>query len=117
MGRNAVQNALQFVHALTERRHLGQALREERVQNAEVLAHVDVVVKLRIGLIFGQGARDLLQVLLHRRRFLLQEIVHKLHEILFTLEAGKVSQRLQCLGNQSQVAGRFIARILWRFSK
>lgn len=117
MGRNAVENALEPVHALAERRHFGETLREERVQDAEILADVDVVVKLRVALILGQGTRDLLQVLLHRRRFLLQEIVHKLHEILLALEPREIGQRLQRLGNQRQIAGRFITRVFWKNPK
>ena len=99
MRRDPVENALESLHPLAERRHFGQTLGEERVQDAEVLADVDVVVKLWIALIFGKRARDLLQVLLHCRRFLLQEIVHELHKVLFALETGKVGQRLQRFGD------------------
>ena len=76
MGRNAVQDALQLVGASCVRGHFGEALAEECVQNAEILADVDV---------------DLVQVL--------QKIVHKLHKILFALEASEIGQRLQSLGD------------------
>ena len=46
MGRNAVQDALQLVGASCVRDHFGEALAEECVQNAEILADVDVVVEL-----------------------------------------------------------------------
>ena len=66
MGRNAVQDALQLVGASCVRGHFGEALAEECVQNAEILADVYVVVELLVTLILGQWTRDLVQVLLHR---------------------------------------------------
>ena len=70
--------------------HFGEAFGEERVQDAEVLAHVDVVVELGVALLHAQRARDLLQVLLHGARLLFEEVVHELHEIFFVLEPGEI---------------------------
>ena len=116
VSRDAVQDSLQFVHPLVDTavdgRHFGEALGEEGVEDAEILADVNVVVKLGVALVLGQGARDLDEVLLHGSRLLLQKVVHKLHKVLLALEARKVGERLEGLGDQRQITGRLLARIL-----
>ena len=64
-------------------------------------------------LFFGDGSRHITQQLFHGGSFLLQEIVHEFHKVLFALEAGEVGQRLQRLGDQRQITRRLLARIFY----
>ena len=93
------------------RRDFGQALGEQRLQDREVLADVDVVVELGVGLLFGGRFGHVAQELLHGGGLVFEEVVHEFHEILFALETREVGQRLQRLGDQRQIARRLLARI------
>ena len=99
VGRNAVQDALQLVGSGCVRSHFSEALAEKSMQDAEILADVDVVIEFGVALILGEWTGDLVEVLFHCRRLFLQKVIHKFHEILFPLEASKVGQRLQRLCN------------------
>ncbi len=79
-------------------------LAQQRVQDGQLLAQVNVAVVLGRPRVLGQGTRDLLEERPHRRSFPLDERVEELHERLLALELGKVGQGLERLGDEGQVS-------------